>query len=204
MSFQWIIDNAVDVTIDKSGLNAQTVSRDSVVRTVSRGTKPWKFSITPSPGLRWFDAGVRSNIAVCEDYGISIPEDSLGFSSTGHNWLFAWQGTGNSTGMTASYVKGQSEFTLSGGGSLSNYAFKAGDIIQIGTHVYGIAEDVPVSQIAHPILVNRPIIEETGTSAITVGSLCRWTLQCIKFPSYKITPLGFIEWSGTFDFIEVI
>jgi hypothetical protein len=196
MSFQWIIDSASDVTIDKSGLNAQVVTRASVTRTASRGAKPWRFSVTPSQGLRWTDPEVRSNIEKAEALNM-YTEGTIGFTATNHNWLFAWQGTGSTSGASASFVKGESTITLSG-----SCTFKAGDIIQLGAsgHVYSITADSSAGSVP----VNRPIVDATGSASLIIGSLCTWKVVCVKYPTYKITPLGFIEWSGTFDFIEAL
>lgn len=195
MSFQWIIDSAVDVTYDKSGTTSQSMSRDSVVRTVSRGAKPWKFSVTPCPGLRWIDADVRANIEECTALG-TYTQTTIGFTATKHNWIFGWQGTGSISGLSGSWTIGSNTLTVSGSAT-----FKAGDVIKLGSngHVYSVAANG-----SGTLTLNRQIIDATGSASLIVGSLCTWQVFCVKIPQFKITPLGFIEWQGTFDFVEAI
>lgn len=53
MSFQWIIDRAEQLSIDRKKMVAQTTARDGIVRSVSRGTPPKKFTVKLPDGLLW-------------------------------------------------------------------------------------------------------------------------------------------------------
>jgi len=53
MSFQWIVDNAQTISINRKKMVAQTTARDGQVRAVSRGTMPFQFSIQLPSGLPW-------------------------------------------------------------------------------------------------------------------------------------------------------
>lgn len=62
--FQWIMDNAAQLSINRKKMVAQTTARDGTVRSVSRGTPPKKFTITMPEGLPW--NLFKSNIEAAE------------------------------------------------------------------------------------------------------------------------------------------
>jgi hypothetical protein len=64
MSFQWIIDNAESLSINRLKVVASTQSRDGTVRAVSRGAVKRKFEVKLPDGPRWSD--LRSNILAAE------------------------------------------------------------------------------------------------------------------------------------------
>lgn len=64
MSFQWIVDNAETLSINKKKMIAQTVARDGKVRVVSRGTQPKTIEVKLPDGIAWTD--IKSSIAAAE------------------------------------------------------------------------------------------------------------------------------------------
>lgn len=64
MSFQWIIDSAETLSINRKPMVATTTARDGTVRAVSRGTMPKRFEVKLPDGPRWSD--LRTNIAAAE------------------------------------------------------------------------------------------------------------------------------------------
>lgn len=64
MSFQWIVNQAQSISINRKKLVASTTSRDGKVRSVSRGTIPKTFEIRLPDGIRWSD--LRTDIAAAE------------------------------------------------------------------------------------------------------------------------------------------
>lgn len=205
MTFQWIVDNAQDIIIERSGTVGQTIARDQTVRAVNRGNKVWKFTVTPSPGKRWADTGVRAYMELIQTANRYTPS-SINFAATGQAYLFGYQGnnTGNGTNWNASVTQGASSFTFSGTSPGSGYKFKTGDIIQLANTgpVYVVTADVAYNSSTVP--VHRPILQTTGTyNNMNVGQACSFSVICTNLPTYKITPLGIIEWSGPFEFVEV-
>jgi hypothetical protein len=77
MSFQWIIDNAETLSINRKRMVASTRARDGSVRVVSRGTQPKTFTVKFPDGVLW--TSLRTNIAAAESLDrittatISIP-----------------------------------------------------------------------------------------------------------------------------------
>jgi len=64
MSFQWIVNQAQSLSINRKKLVASTTSRDGKVRAVSRGTIPKTFEVKLPDGIRWSD--LRTDIAAAE------------------------------------------------------------------------------------------------------------------------------------------
>lgn len=64
MSFQWIVNNAETLSINRKKMVASTTARDGVVRVVSRGDQPKRFEVKLPDGPRWED--YRDNIVAAE------------------------------------------------------------------------------------------------------------------------------------------
>jgi hypothetical protein len=64
MSFQWIIDNAETLSINRLKMVGSTISRDGQVRAISRGTQPKRFEVKYPDGPRWSD--IRTNVIAAE------------------------------------------------------------------------------------------------------------------------------------------
>jgi hypothetical protein len=199
-AFQWIIDNAVDVQINKRGVVAQTISRDQTVRSVSRGGRVWKFVVTPSPGIRWQDPGVRAKIEAI-DKADRFTVGTINFNQQAFNYIFGYLGDQtNTTGWTAAAVRGSDTLTMSA--LVSGYRFRAGDLIQFSgqDRVYSVIADVPPD--TGTVQLNRPVLEPSATYTLIVGRAVNWKVICTNIPDYKITPTGLIEWTGPFEFTE--
>lgn len=64
MSFQWIVDRAEAISINRKKMVGQTTARDGIVRVVSRGTPPKRFEIKLPDGIPWSE--LRTNIIAAE------------------------------------------------------------------------------------------------------------------------------------------
>ena len=64
MSFQWIIDRAETLSINRKQMVASTTARDGIVRVVSRGTPPKRIEVKLPDGIRWSE--IRSDIIAAE------------------------------------------------------------------------------------------------------------------------------------------
>ncbi len=64
MSFQWIIDNAEQLSINRKKIVAQTQSRDGTVRAVSRGNAAKRIEVRLPNGIRW--SAIKSSIEGAE------------------------------------------------------------------------------------------------------------------------------------------
>lgn len=202
MSFQWIINKAESLSIDRQPVVGQTITRNQTVRATSRGSAIWKFTVTLPSGLRWVD--IRTDISKTEALGRTTT-GAINLSTTGHSFITAYQGNSNNfTGFVATITKGASSLTLTTSPTTSSgFKFKAGDFIQITStgNVYTVAADVAFN--SNTVTLNRPIDEASGTAkALIVGPNVSWTVICVQYPSFTIVEGGRVVWSGPFVFYE--
>jgi len=201
MSFQFVIDNASSISINRKQVVASTTARDGTVRNVGRGGNTWRFEVTLPNGPRWSD--YRNDISKLEDLGRTT-EGTFSFNNSGHSWLVGYQGNSvNYTGFVASWTQGQTSITLTSSPTTSSgYKFKAGDFIQLGASgkVYTVAEDVAYN--SNSVKVHRPILDSTGNGSLRVAENCVWTVYCSQFPEWDIFARDQVGWSGSFIFEE--
>jgi hypothetical protein len=204
MSFQWIIDSAETIGIERKRVIAQTTSRTGVVRTVNRGPQPWVFDVKMPDGMRWID--VRGKISEIE-YSDRSSNAYISLNNSGYSWLSKYQGNSvNYSGFHATWTQGSDTITLtSSPTTTSGYKFRAGDFIQLGSggKVYTVANDVAYGYSA--VLLHRPVLDNSASNqSILVGPDCQWLVKCTQFPSWTISPGGLVSWNGNFVFHEVI
>ena len=197
--FQWVIDNAESVAMDRLKTVAQSTARDGTVRTVARTGQPWRMTVRLPDGPRWTD--YRQHISKIEAQD-RVTVGTVGFTDTGHDWLIQYQGDcDNYNAIQATWGVGNT-ITLTSGQATSGYTFRAGDIIQLGDQgsVYTVAEDVFASD--NTVTLHRPLIDDPGTAILKVAEHCRWRMICTQFPSWTIFARDQVSWSGAFVFTE--
>ena len=202
MSFQWIIDNAESISMDRTEVVGQTITRNQTVRTTSRGAGVWRFTVKLPDGIAWTD--IRGNISLAEKLGRTTTA-SISLNASGHTWLSQYQGNSvNYTGFVATITTGSNTITLtSSPTTASGYKFKAGDLIQLGAsgRVYTVAADVAYN--SNTVTLHRPVIDNTATGvALRVGPNCNWTVICTQFPQWNLFARDQVSWSGPFVFYE--
>jgi hypothetical protein len=55
MSFQWIVNTATSISVNRKKMVATTTARDGQVRALSRGIQPRRLEVTLPDGLPWAD-----------------------------------------------------------------------------------------------------------------------------------------------------
>lgn len=200
--FQWIIDNAESISIDRNPVVGQTITRNQTVRAVSRGAGIWKFTVKLPDGIPW--TNIRGNISQMEALGRTTVA-SINIGSSGQSWLSQYQGnSANITGFVAIIATGSATITLtSSPTTTSGYKFKAGDFIQLGSsgHIYTVAADVPYN--SNTVTLHRPVIDATSTGvALKVGPNCNWNVICTQIPQWTLFARNQVAWSGPFVFYE--
>lgn len=202
MSFQFVIDNAAEISIDRKPVVSTTLTRNSIPKTVSRGGSTWRFEVLLPTGPRWSDyRSFISNIEKLDRYTVS----TFKINNPGQSWLSEYQGDQPNPTITVNVpVNGTDTVTITGGVTItSGFVFRAGDFIQLGTigRVYTVAEDVEWNQTV--IKLHRPLINEvTGTRTLIVGSNCEWRVLCVQFPEWRIFARNQVSWDGAFVFQE--
>jgi hypothetical protein len=202
MSFQWIIDNAESIGIDRRKVTASTQSRDGTVRTVSRGSQAWRFEVKLPDGPRWTD--YRQNISKAEALD-RITTSTVQFNDTGLNWFIKYQGNSvNYTGFVATITQGSNTITLTSSPTTSSgFKFRAGDFIQLGSSgkCYTVAADVAFN--SNTVTLHRPVIDSSASGvALRVAENCVFTVICKEFPTWSLFARDQVSWSGPFIFYE--
>lgn len=204
MSFQWIIDNAETISMERKQVVASTTTRDGTTRSVSRGGQFWRFEVKLPDGPRWSQS--RGDISRIEKVD-RVNNGTFQINNAGHDWLSGYQGNSvNITGFVATIVEGSDTITLTTSPTTaSGYKFKAGDLIQLGTSgkVYTVAADVLFN--SNSVQLHRPVIESGASGvALRVGPNCVFSVRCVSFPKWTIFARDQISWDGPFVFHEVM
>ena len=217
MSFQTIIDNATFINIDKRKTTAMSVSRSGHVKTAERNPSVYKFTVGSAQGLKY-----STNRGVLEDIDRfdRVTEANISLANnSGMNYITAYQGDmdGGSLSMVGSnnqelYVNASSATATTG-----NVLFKKGDFIQpqgnTGTYryPYQVTSDVNgigAGQSNVTVPVHRPILSQDGVSissgGVRKGTEVRFHVKAMVCPTYSIVPYDLIEFSGNFEFVEII
>jgi hypothetical protein len=205
--YQWIIDKAETVTVERKDIVAQTISRSGVVNTVSRGGQIWRFEVRLPDGLPWSE--IRPLISIAEYEG-QTQGSYIQFNAAGHDWIMKYQGNSvNTTGFIATWTQGQNAIILTSSPStpVGGFKFRAGDVIQLGQsstgNTYTVREDVPHN--SNSVYLNRPITDSSATGrTLTVGPEVRWNVKCTQFPTWTLMSRNQVSWSGPFIFYEAV
>lgn len=216
LAFQWVIDNAESIRINKRGVVAQTTARDGTVRAVTRGGAVWRFSVKMPDGFRYSD--VRGYLEALDRTDRLYGNVAVDLNNAGSSWLSAYQGE-----MTAPQIANltatiATTTTLTVGTlptmSSTAYLFRAGDMIQLKNTGASTRRD-PVYSVAYDVLrgagstvtitVNRPILTvSASTFNLYVGNDVVFKTICASMPDYTVTPNQLVVWNGNFDFVEDI
>lgn len=220
MSLQTIIDNATYVEVDRREQFAATMSRSGHYKTADRNVNVYSFTVGMHNGLTY-----STNRGVLEDiYSTgSTTEANISLNNnSGMNYLTEYQGslsgaqqaqvTVNSTFGSEIYVD-----TTSVSGNVSGYTHivKKGDYIQpkgntdTYRYPYQVTSDVAWSSAANiTIPVHRPVLSQDGVAltsgGVKLGNDVRWQVKITNLPKYSVVPHDRIEFSDTFELVEVI
>lgn len=205
MSFQFVIDNAATLSVNRKAIVGQTITRSSVVRSVSRGTSVWRFTVELPAGPRWTD--YRAAISLIEKQDL-IETDVIKFNNPGLDWFIKYQGdltNPNTVQIDTQGTNSPDEVIITSSESISSgFLFRSGDIIQLGSEgkCYTVVNDVAHNQTV--IKLHRPLLNETpGLKTLRVGPACEWTVRCIQFPNWLLFSRDQISWTSSFTFLEV-
>jgi len=214
MGIQNIINRAQQIEIDRRRMVGQSISRSQRIKTAERSTsQPWKFKVTPPGQLPWtaslgFIEVIDLNDRVNE-YTISLNDNP------GMNYITAYQGSMTqaqlndltiSTSTTSTLVLTTLPTTAS-----TVVMFKPGDLIQPENSRYPYSVTAEVlrgsgSTVSVPL--NRPIITSEGinlmTQGVKVGNSATWQVIVAGLPTYTLTPMRQVQYTGDFELIEKI
>ena len=216
MSFQTIIDNATFISVDKRKTTAMSVSRSGHVKTAERNPSVYRFTVGSVPGLKYSE-----NRDVLEDIDTAdrTVEANISLSNnTGMNYVTAYQGDISDAELNNIVMVGGDNKELyinTSGVTGSGTLFKKGDFVQpagnsnIYRYPYQVTSDVSFSAAANvTVAVHRPVLSQTGqvitSGGLRTGTECRFHVKAMTCPTYSIVPHDRIEFSGNFEFVEII
>ena len=200
-AFQYVFDNATSISINKRPVSTQTISRDLTVRTLLIGYRKWRFDVRLPDGLPWDKA--RPYIEGIERADRATAA-TVSMNNAGYNsWFMNYQGSASTTaGFVVTATNGIRALTITACPTMtSGYAFKAGDLIQLGSgSVYTVELDVPYN--ATTFNVSRIVVDPSGSYNLTVGPACTFNVICTVMPQWTIFARNQVAWSGPFSFME--
>lgn len=201
MSWQYVIDNAESISINRLKKVSSTEARDGTVKATSLGGQVWTFTVKLPDGPRWSDN--RQSISQIEALD-RVANANIQFNTTGTlDWFMKYQGNcANVSGITATVPSSGNTITLTGGQAASGYNFRAGDIVQLGSsgHCYTVTADVAYN--SNTVTLHRPIIDSAGSVTLRVGPNCVFNVVCTQFPQWTIFERNQVSWSGPFILVE--
>jgi len=90
MSFQWIIDSAETLSINRLDVVAQTQTRDGQIKAVPRGTAPTIITVKFPDGKKWSD--LKSDIESAEALGRAYT-DTIYIRYSDYPWFYNYDNT---------------------------------------------------------------------------------------------------------------
>ena len=198
MSFQFIFDNAHNISIDKQPTVARSITRNNRVSAVVRGGYTYRFTVKMPQGYPYSLA--RPYIEEYEELGTYTAEpvnislnDVTGYRGVATN-LANW--TADPSGRIIQNIT--PSVTPTNGDKILG----AGDYVQLGTgNTYTVVEDVVWP--ASTATLNRHI-QEVGSQFLTIGSTVTWDVICVKMPGWNIFDRDLVAWTDDFVFYEVV
>ena len=225
MSFQTIIDNATYITIDRQKVTSFTVSRSGRVKTAERGQGIYRFSVGSPQGLKY---STNRNLLEDLDNASRTTMETIDIGSTNANMAYITEYQGNlSQPQLDQIITAGNDLTVGEAniylntvnvtGSPSGTLFKKGDYIQpkgtVGTYPYPytITEDIAWSSSASlRVPVHRGLLPYTADTPVGVnanpnfGKDVTFQVKALTSPTYSVVPHNLIEFSGDFEFVEII
>jgi len=201
MSFQYVFDNATDISISKRKKVSQTVSRSGVVRATSLGGANYEFVVTLPNGPKWSDnRGLIEKVEAMDRTTVG----TVKINNPGMDYVIGYQGNIiNTSTVIVTYTSGNTLTINSGANVNSGFKFRAGDYIQLGNaSVYTVIEDVPAN--SNTITVHRPVRENAGTYTLKIGTDVTFSIICVSLPNWTIFGYNQVSWSGSFVFAEAL
>jgi len=222
MSLQTIIDNAQYITVDRRELTGSSMSRSGHYKTADRNVNVYSFTMGMHNGLKY-----STNRAVLEDlYSATSTTTEANISlnnNTDMNYLTDYQGDLTSpqqAQITVNGITGKEIYIDQTGitGDVSGYThiLKKGDFIQPEGNVggyrypYQVTSDVAfnIADSNTTVGVHRPVLSQTGVAltsgGVKLGNDVTWRVKVTSLPTYSVVPYDRIEFSETFNLIEVI
>jgi hypothetical protein len=217
MSLQSVINLAESIEINRRRIVGVQFTRNEIVRvSETPGRNPWRLTVQVSAPIPYENA--RSILEDIDRSDRSDPETITFSDNPGLDYLFAYQGTMNSTNLAALRVQSftGTNLTLSGvptTGATSlpgSLLFKKGDFIQVNGFPYPftVINDVQRGTgSAVTATTHRPnfISDSLVNQGVKVGNAVEFQMICTNMPIYTLVPGGrtaMVQFNDSFQLYE--
>jgi hypothetical protein len=214
MSLQTIIDRAQSIEIDRRRVVGQTISRSQRIKTAERASaQPWKFTVTPPGYLSW--ASSRDIVEVI-DQADRVDEYTIKLSNTaGMNYITEYRGALTPVQLETITIQTVSTntFTITNLPTVASNTvmFRPGDFIQPANsrYPYTVTETVTRGVTSSTnVTLNRNVITSESINlanqTLKVANSCSWRVVVSGLPTYQLTPMRLVQYTGNFELIERI
>ena len=221
MSFQSVIDNATNITMDAMPMSSAVLTRSNRLKTATRGEAIYKFNIETS--RPFIMNGInRAFLQVLQTLGRTTEQEVTLSNTANMGYIMGYAGTLDNTQLNALTITSYtgSTFVVDTSATLGILAgdtmFEVGDYIQpansrytyqVRTAVFG--SDIVTGSVN--VLVNRNIYTSASDGgnnivgqAFNVANNCSFRVKCLNLPSYTLHPGKYFQFDGDFQFVEVI
>lgn len=213
MSIQSLIDIASEIEIERREPVAGTLSRSGKYKTADRNINIFKFTVTPSQGLKYSEN--KDLLVDCEQLDVFTTSNVSLNNNAGMDYLTANMHGQTNDAITVVGFQGRDIYLDTSNATGSGQIFQAGDYIQpLGNtntyaYTYTVRQSAPFSASSSNVLVqlHRPILEQDGVDivghGIRMGNDVRFNVKLANPVSYRILPGDNLQ-IDPIELIEVI
>ena len=221
MSFQSVIDNATNITMDAMPMSSAVLTRSNRLKTATRGEAIYNFAVsTPRPFA--MNGINRAFLQVLQTLGRTTEQEVTLSNTSDMGYIMGYAGTLDNTQLNALTITSYTGSTFvvdtsaTSGILAGDTIFEVGDYIQpansrytyqVRTAVFG--SDIVTGSVN--VLVNRNIYTSASDGgnnivgqAFNVANNCTFRVKCLSLPSHTLIPGGYFTFDGAFQFVEVI
>ena len=218
-TFQFLFDNAEQISIDTQVNVAQTISRDNTTTALARGGDTYRFTVKMPDGISY--ETWRPHLAAIDYTGKTslAGAEIVYLNNSGYvDWFTKYQGdiTAGLTGWSGTLIDSRTLDNINTGTSptLGDYILKAGDLIKIKSvggvtqtldyNTYTIVSDVQAP--ADTATLHRSANEYSGLATnvtFDVGPAnVYWHVNMVQYPQWNLFARNQVSWNGPFVFYE--
>jgi len=220
MSFQTIINNATNITIDNMPITGAVMSRSQRLKTASRGPAIYSFEVSLEKIFQW-SGGNRGMLQVLQTKNRTVEEEVTLSATTGMGYIMGYAGTLDATELAkfdiASFTGSTMVIDVNAASfTAGDTIFDVGDYIQPANsrYTYQVKSAVFGSNVTlgqFTLQLHRNILPATSDGgnnivgqALNVANNCSFHVKCLNMPTHTLLPGQYFQFDGPFQFVEVI
>jgi len=220
MSFQTIINDATNISIDVNPITSAVMSRSNRLKTATRGPAIYRFDVNVAKAYKWTGAN-RALLQTLQTKGRTTEEEITLSSTTGMGYIMGYAGTVSSqlSNLTIDSFTGDKivmDTASTTGIQASDIIFEVGDYVQPANsrYTYQVRQRVTGADISLGLIdvfMNRNIFPSTSdggnnivNQSVNVANNCSFHVKCLDLPAHTLVPGQLFTFDGNFTFVEVI